>query len=862
MQTNKSESVWRRFLSARTLLTTLAIAVMAVALPGCPGTMDDPCAVDGVCDDGNLCTTDTCNAVADTNGVMVAECTNTPVDCGTEFCNPADGACVECLADADCDNGDFCDGAETCGADNTCAAGTDPCAADEECDEDTDTCVATCDVDADCPDDGNFCTGDPACTDGTCGFAGDPCAATPDTPVCDETNDACVECLVDGDCTAPDTCVMNVCTPPTPACESDADCADDGLFCNGTEFCDTSGMANACASTGDPCPEGQTCQEDTDTCVVPGGTVFTLTTEADLFVGSAADDTFNAAAGTLNGQGGTIDVLDGGDGDNDTLNATIIGAATGFTPIIVAVEVWNLVSSGANNFFDLSATDGAETVNLTGNADITFEQVTVGACDFNLNDSDDDVTFEFVSLDGTNEFTLGLNGVDGSTITMDSNDGSGTQTLETLNLMSMGADTNAFTFVNGGAQFDDLDETVLTGSGDLNFGADEDVLDGESIDDSDFEGELNLTVSGDLDADFDMADLGTPGFLILTPDNQTGATLLSGVQGGLTVSLNPTGAAAAHVNNTLTFTGSFSGTSTSLNVKLMGTGTGVTGTTSAVGVENFNLYSGGSSANTMANITLDTNPFATEQIVVTGDQDCTISAIVADRIDASDFLGDLDATGSAAANEIIGGTADDTIDGAAGDDLLDGGDGADEITSNDGNDSVTLGDGEDTMVVGHDVGTTFDQVGDFDPDDDVFAIDLSEINAVITNLVNGAGNANVADGDAVDIATVADAGNLIAANSDNIFKLTNTTGINAFGDIDLSNDLIELANNTANGDGVIFMFYDADDGEMNLGVLVDTDSDADSDLDESNSSFDVMVRAAMSAAEYTALANANFDFVP
>jgi hypothetical protein len=467
-----------------------------------------------------------------------------------------------------------------------------------------------------------------------------------------------------------------------------------------------------------------------------------------------------------------------------------------------------------------------------------------------------------MSLDGTNEFTLGLNGVDGSTITMDSNDGSGTQTLETLNLMSMGADTNAFTFVNGGAQFDDLDETVLTGSGDLNFGADEDVLDGESIDDSDFEGELNLTVSGDLDADFDMADLGTPGFLILTPDNQTGATLLSGVQGGLTVSLNPTGAAAAHVNNTLTFTGSFSGTSTSLNVKLMGTGTGVTGTTSAVGVENFNLYSGGSSANTMANITLDTNPFATEQIVVTGDQDCTISAIVADRIDASDFLGDLDATGSAAANEIIGGTADDTIDGAAGDDLLDGGDGADEITSNDGNDSVTLGDGEDTMVVGHDVGTTFDQVGDFDPDDDVFAIDLSEINAVITNLVNGAGNANVADGDAVDIATVADAGNLIAANSDNIFKLTNTTGINAFGDIDLSNDLIELANNTANGDGVIFMFYDADDGEMNLGVLVDTDSDADSDLDESNSSFDVMVRAAMSAAEYTALANANFDFVP
>lgn len=51
-------------------------------------------------------------------------------------------------------------------------------------------------------------------------------------------------------------------------CAADADCADDGLFCNGTESCDT--VVASCVSSGNPCDaaEGEVCDEETDACVV------------------------------------------------------------------------------------------------------------------------------------------------------------------------------------------------------------------------------------------------------------------------------------------------------------------------------------------------------------------------------------------------------------------------------------------------------------------------------------------------------------------------------------------------------------------------------------------------------------------
>jgi hypothetical protein len=108
-----------------------------------------------------------------------------------------DGICqyVGCTSDADCDDGEFCNGAETC-------------------DTGTGECLPGTPVDCD-----------------------DRVTCTVDT--CDEVNDQCVN---------------------TP---DDAACPDDGLFCTGDEICDP---AAGCVSTGDPCPEGTVCNEDTDMC--------------------------------------------------------------------------------------------------------------------------------------------------------------------------------------------------------------------------------------------------------------------------------------------------------------------------------------------------------------------------------------------------------------------------------------------------------------------------------------------------------------------------------------------------------------------------------------------------------------------
>ena len=64
---------------------------------------------------------------------------------------------------------------------------------------------------ADCPDDGEFCNGEETCTAGVCGFAGNPCGG--ETPVCDEAADVCVECLINGDCFKGSECVEGACVP-------------------------------------------------------------------------------------------------------------------------------------------------------------------------------------------------------------------------------------------------------------------------------------------------------------------------------------------------------------------------------------------------------------------------------------------------------------------------------------------------------------------------------------------------------------------------------------------------------------------------------------------------------------------------
>ncbi|MBI1825865.1 MAG: IPTL-CTERM sorting domain-containing protein [Planctomycetes bacterium] len=108
---------------------------------------DDTCAPDQTClhtrnearcNDGLDCTDDVCTSEGACVHTLSPAC-NDGVDCTIDACAP-NGACVHTLDDAICDDGLFCNGAETCTAAG-CQSGEPPCAIGETCDENADTCT-------------------------------------------------------------------------------------------------------------------------------------------------------------------------------------------------------------------------------------------------------------------------------------------------------------------------------------------------------------------------------------------------------------------------------------------------------------------------------------------------------------------------------------------------------------------------------------------------------------------------------------------------------------------------------------------------------------------------------------------------
>lgn len=182
-----------------------------------------------------------------------------------------------------CDDGLYCNGAESC-ANSACVA-TSPCGS--LCDEEANTCVECFDA-GDC-DDGNVCTAE-SCDGGTCGYtdvpnncddgqfcttfdmcAGGTCAGGFMTPCgdenCNEDGDYCGECQFASDCEDGDPCTTHSCDDgrcSSGEAEDGTPCADNGSFCDGAEAC----SAGSCQSAGAACnPELQTCNEDDDVCV-------------------------------------------------------------------------------------------------------------------------------------------------------------------------------------------------------------------------------------------------------------------------------------------------------------------------------------------------------------------------------------------------------------------------------------------------------------------------------------------------------------------------------------------------------------------------------------------------------------------
>ncbi len=164
---------------------------------------------------------------------VVTACLVALLGCDPTCPAPENAEPPECAIDADCDDGLYCNGEESC-VNGACESGERPCPPDTPCaycDEDADACVVpACTVDADC-DDGAFCNGIEQCVNCSCIEGEAPCPNTEDCIVCMEDLDACAS-----------------------GCGSDEEC-DDGLFCNGLEFC----FECLCLSGEPPCED---CSEE------------------------------------------------------------------------------------------------------------------------------------------------------------------------------------------------------------------------------------------------------------------------------------------------------------------------------------------------------------------------------------------------------------------------------------------------------------------------------------------------------------------------------------------------------------------------------------------------------------------------
>ncbi|GAF68425.1 unnamed protein product, partial [marine sediment metagenome] len=211
------------------------------------------------CDDGNICTDDSCDpasgcvytdntdpcddglfcTVGETctygvcNGGEPRDCSELDDDCNVGVCNEETDSCeAEPVEDGTpCDDGLFCTGRDTC-RDGVCERGAFPCPPGYGCHEDTDTC-GPCVTDEHC-DDGLFCNGVETCTNSICRPGVFPCAPG---EICDESTDSCGPCVNDAQC-------------------------DDGLFCNGVETC----VEGVCEAGLFPCAVGEGCDESTDSC--------------------------------------------------------------------------------------------------------------------------------------------------------------------------------------------------------------------------------------------------------------------------------------------------------------------------------------------------------------------------------------------------------------------------------------------------------------------------------------------------------------------------------------------------------------------------------------------------------------------
>lgn len=123
---------------------TDTVSDWAVISPASPRGGPSLCASDAECDNGVYCDgAETCDPVFGCVAGTPVTC-NDGVSCTLDSCDEAADACVVAADDGACDDGLFCNGVETCDIGGGCVTGSDPCGG-SPCDEATDTCLAAAD---------------------------------------------------------------------------------------------------------------------------------------------------------------------------------------------------------------------------------------------------------------------------------------------------------------------------------------------------------------------------------------------------------------------------------------------------------------------------------------------------------------------------------------------------------------------------------------------------------------------------------------------------------------------------------------------------------------------------------------------
>lgn len=203
------------------------------------------------------------------------------------------------------------------------------------------------------------------------------------------------------------------------------------------------------------------------------------TTPYDTFVGTTKDDTFKAAASTLQDN----DVLDGGAG-NDTLEATFASGAA-VKPVLSSIETIKATTLVAGGNLDLSSSTGVETISVTGTGDF----VVTGAAattDLVINNYNKEFTYTADFSGAADVLDVTASGL-GSAAALTVAGG----TVETLNIASTGATANSL------ALSGTFGKTVVTGAAALTLLETAAQANGATIDASAATGDVVLSVDVD-----------------------------------------------------------------------------------------------------------------------------------------------------------------------------------------------------------------------------------------------------------------------------------------------------------------------------------------------------------------------------